>query len=275
MTIRTISDLPALAAQTTPISQAVKDFYANSVALGSGEPCGTFLTSDFFGTAAGIPGIDVVTSAVEILNRRVADGTLTALAAVYAVMKNTVSGDYGPPIEGPVIIPPGLPGAGTYNGISPDPGPPATPGVSAAEQAFQVLVPLAQSAIATAATAMNTDTATLNTGFIAIAQGAANEPANLVRAGIDFATLPAASQTSVLAFVTALPGYGLNNGPGESSEVLAALANTATVTGQAIVAALREGSNNQQFNVVGINSYNTVPLPDPPRISFRRDLPFA
>jgi hypothetical protein len=109
---------------------------------------------------------------------------------------------------------------------------------------------------------MNTDTATLNTGFIAIAQGAANEPANFASAGIDFATLPAASQTSVLAFVTALPGYGLNNGPGESAEVLAALANTANVTGQAIVAALREGSNSQQLDAVGINRYNNITTPD-------------
>jgi len=247
MTIRTISDLPALAAQTTPISQAVKDYYANSVALGSGEPCSTFLTSDFFGTAAGIPGTDVVTSAVEILNRRVADGTLTALSAVYAVMKNTVSGDYGDPDLGPVTIPGGEPGAGAYTN---------------AEDAFQTLIPLAESAIAAAATAMNTDTATLNTGFVAVAQGAANEPANFARAGIDFATLPAASQTSVLAFVAALPGYGENTEPGDSAEVLAALANTTTVTGQAIVAALREGSNNQQLDSVGINRYNNITTPD-------------
>jgi hypothetical protein len=243
VTIQTLSDLQLLASQSTPISPAVKDYYANSVALGSGEPCGTFLTSDFFGTAAGIPGVGVVSAAVEILNRRVADGTLTALAAVYAVMKNTVLGDYGDPDLGPVVIPGGQPGAGSYTN---------------AEDAFQTLIPLAAAAIAAAATAMNTDTATLNTGFVAVAQGAANEPANFARAGIDFATLPAASQTSVLAFVTALPGYSENTKPGDSAEVLAALANTATVTGQAIVGALREGSNSQQLDSAGINRYNNI-----------------
>ena len=247
MTIRTLSDLQLLASQSTPISQAVKNYYANSVALGSGEPCGTFLTSDFFGTAAGIPGVSVVSTAVQILNRRVADGTLTALAAIYAVMKNTVSGNYGDPAIGPVVIPGGQPGAGSYVN---------------ADDAFQTLIPLAESAITVAAAAMGTDATTLNTGFVAVAQGATNESANFARAGINFATLPAASQTSVLAFVTALPGYGQNTEPGGSAEVLTALANKATVTGQAIVAALREGSNDQQLDSVGINRYNNITTPD-------------
>lgn len=244
MTIQTVSDLPILAAQTTPISQAVKDYYTNSVALGSGEPCGTFLTSDFFGTAAGIPGIDVVSNTVLILQRRLADGTLTGLAAIYAVMKLVANGTYGDPVAGPVTIPSGQPGAGSYTN---------------AEDAFQTLIPLAQSAITTAAAAMSADTTVLNTGFVAIAQSAVDEAANLARAGVDFATLPATSQTSVLAFSGALSGYGQNTEPGQSAEVLAALADLSNSTGQAIVGALREGSNNQQLDSVGINRYNTIP----------------
>lgn len=247
MTIETVADLPILAAQTTPISQAVKDYYANSVALGSGEPCGTFLTRDFFGTAAGVPGTAAVTATIGILQSRIDDGTLANLADIYAVMKAVVSGDYGDPITGPVDIPPGEPGTGTY---------------SDAEDAFQTLIPLAVTAISTAAAAMGTDTTTLNTAFVDIATTATNEAANFARAGIDYATLPASSQTSVLAFVTSLPGYGQNTGAGESAEVLAALADQTTATGQAIVGALREGRNNQQLDSVGINRYNTIPTPD-------------
>jgi hypothetical protein len=247
MTIQTVADLPALAAQTTPISQTVKDYYANSVALGTGTPCGIFLTSDFFGSAAGIPGTRVLTDTVAILQKRIADGTLTNLAAIYAVMKAVVSGDYGDPVTGPVTIPGSNPGAGSYTD---------------AEDAFQTLIPLAVAAIGTAATAMGTDTTTMNDGFEAIAQTVTNEAANLARAGVDYATLPATSQTSVLAFVTAIPGYGQNTDPGQSAEVLAALADTTTATGQAIVGALREGSNNQQLDAVGINRYNTIPTPD-------------
>jgi hypothetical protein len=243
MTIQTVFDLPALAAQTTPISQSVKDYYANSVALGSGESCGTFLTSDFFGSAAGVPGTRVVTDTVQILQRRISDGTLANLAAVYAVMKNVVNGTYGDPVTGPVTIPSGQPGTGAYTD---------------AENAFQTLIPLAESAISTAAAAMGTDTTTMNSGFEDIARSVTNEAANLTRAGVDFATLPAVSQTSVLAFAGSLSGYGQNTGPGQSAEVLAALADRSNATGQAIVGALREGSNNQQLDSAGINRYNTV-----------------
>jgi hypothetical protein len=243
MTIQTVSDLPDLAAQTTPISQSVKDYYTNSVALGSGEPCGTFLTSDFFGSAAGVPGTRVVADTVQILQRRINDGTLTDLAAVYAVMKNVVNGTYGDPVAGPVTIPSGQPGTGAYTD---------------AENAFQTLIPLAESAISTAAAAMGTDTTTMNSGFEDIARSVTNEAANLTRAGVDFATLPAVSQTSVLAFAGSLSGYGQNTEPGQSAEVLAALADRSNATGQAIVGALREGSNNQQLDSAGINRYNTV-----------------
>jgi hypothetical protein len=247
MTIQTVSDLPILASQTTPISPAVKNYYANNLAFGSGEPCGKFLTSDFFGSAAGVPGTRVVSETIEILQKRTSDGTLTNLAAIYAVMKNVVEGTYGNPVTGPVTIPSGQPGAGSYTD---------------ADDAFQTLIPLAESAISTAATAMGADTDVMNSGFVSIAQTVTNEAANLARAGVNFATLPAVSQTSVLAFVGGLSGYGQNTEPGQSAEVLAALADRATVTGQAIIGALREGSNNQQLDAVGINRYNTIPTPD-------------
>lgn len=266
MTIETVSDLPDLAAQTTPITAAVRDFYNNNFALGSG-PNGTFLTSDFFGTVSGIPRVSALKSVNAILQTQIANGTLDNLATIYMVMKNVVTGVYGDPLwPGPVVIPSGLPGAGTYVGVPPVPDPdpelPGTPAINPSEQAFDVLIPLAQAAITAAASAMGSATEQLNAAFIDIAKNAVDEPANFVRAGVNFATLPAASQTSVLSFITALPGYGQNTEPGQSAEVLAALADQSTATGQAIIGALREGRNDQQLDSVGINRYNTIPTPD-------------
>jgi hypothetical protein len=265
MTIETVSNL-SLVDQTTPISPAVRDFYQNLLAKGSG-PNGTFLTSDFFGSAAGIPRISALTAATQILKTQIASGTLNNLALIYLVMKNVVTGVYGGPLyPATITIPAGLPGAGTYVGEAPIPGPdpelPGTPAVNPSEKAFEVLIPLAQSAIAAAALSMGTDTEKLNNAFVDIAKNAINEPVNFIRAGIDFATLPASSQTSVLAFVTALPGYGQNTKPGDSAEILEALANQSTTAGQALVGALRESRNNQQLDSVGINRYNTIPTPD-------------
>lgn len=266
MTIETVTDLPALATQTEPISPAVQDFYNNTLALGTG-PDGTFLTSDFFGTAAGIPGISALTASIQILTAQTANGTLDNLALIYMVMKNTVTGVFGGPLfPNSITIPAGLPGAGTYSGVAPVPDPdpeePGIPAVNPSEQAFAVLIPLAESAIAAAAAAMGTNTDRLNTAFVDIASTAVNEPVNFARAGVDFATLPASSQTSILAFVTGIPGYGQNTDPGQSAEVLEALADQNTATGQAIVGALREGRNNQQLDSAGINRYNTIPTPD-------------
>jgi hypothetical protein len=251
-------------AQTQPLSDAVKNFYLDTFAGGSG-PDGTYLITDFFGTAAGVPGTESLTTVIDILNARVADGTLASLAQIYLVMKNVVSGVYGDPLVGPVIIPSGLPGAGTYNGIPPGPEPDPTPGVSPAEQAFQVLVPLAQSAITTAATAMGADTTSLNNAFVGMATHVTQEPVNQTKAAINFADLTAGDQTSVMALITSFTGLGTDVAVGQASQFFEDIVNINSAAGQAIIGAMREGRNQEQLSAVGINGYDIVPdLPETP-----------
>ena len=258
MTIETLKNLPLMEAQTQPLSDAVKDFYLDSFANGSG-PDGTYLITDFFGTAAGVPGTESLTTVIGILNARLADGTLASLAQIYLVMKNVVSGVYGDPVAGPVVIPSGLPGAGTYNGIAPDPGPPPVPGVAAAEEAFQVLVPLAQSAIATAATAMGADTTLLNTAFTDMATHVTQEPVNQAKAAINFDDLTAGDQTSVMALITSIPSLGTDVAVGQAAQFFEDIMDINSSAGQAIVGAMREGRNQVQLAEVGINGYDIVP----------------
>jgi hypothetical protein len=256
MTIETLKNLPALEAQTQPITDAVKDFYLDTLAGGTG-PDGTYLITDFFGTAAGVPGTQSLTTVIGILNARIADGTLSNLAQIYLVMNNVVSGAYGDPVAGPVVIPGGLPGAGTYNGIPPTP--PDDPGVTPAEQAFQVLVPLAQSAIATAATAMGADTSKLNTAFTGMATHVTQELVNQGKAAINFADLVAGDQTSVLALITSIPGLGTDVAVGQAAQFFEDIVDISSASGQAIVGAMREGRNQVQLAGAGINGYDIVP----------------
>jgi hypothetical protein len=262
MTIETLKNLPLMEAQTQPLSDAVKNFYLDTFAGGSG-PDGTYLITDFFGTAAGVPGTESLVTTIRILNARLADGTLSSLAQIYLVMKNVVSGTYGNPVTGPVIIPSGLPGAGTYNGIPPTPGPdpedPGDPGVTPAEQAFQVLVPLAQAAIAAAASAMGTDTTSLNNAFVGMATHVTQEPVNQVKAAINFADLTAGDQTSVMALTTSFTGLGTDVAVGQASQFFENIVDINTATGQAIIGAMREGRNQVQLAEVGINGYDIVP----------------
>jgi hypothetical protein len=262
MTIETLKNLPLVENQTQPISDAVKNFYLDTFAGGSG-PDGTYLITDFFGTAAGVPGTESLTTVIGILNARVSDGTLANLAQIYLVMKNVVSGVYGDPVVGPVVIPSGLPGAGTYNGIPPTPpvppDDPGDPGVTPAEQAFQVLVPLAQSAISTAATAMGSDTATLNTAFVGMATHVTQEPVNQAKAAINFDDLVAGDQTSVIALITSFTGLGTDVAVGQASQFFEDIVYINRAAGQAIIGAMREGRNQVQLADVGINSYDIVP----------------
>jgi hypothetical protein len=262
MTIETLKNLPLVENQTQPITDAVKNFYLDTFAGGSG-PDGTYLITDFFGTAAGVPGKQSLTNVIGILNARVADGTLANLAQIYLVMKNVVSGVYGDPITGPVVIPSGLPGAGTYPGIPPTPAvppdDPGDPGVSPAEQAFQVLVPLAQSAITTAATAMGSDTAALNSAFVGMAAHVTKEPVNQAKAAINLNDLTAGDQTSVMALVTSFTGLGTDVAVGQAAQFFEDIVDINSASGQAIIGAMREGRNQVQLAEAGINGYDIVP----------------
>ena len=242
MTLETLKNLPLAETQTQPITDAVKNFYANTFAGGSG-PDGTYLITDFFGTAAGVPAVDVLPQVNTILAARVADGTLTALSAVYANMLGTVNGTFGDPVAGPVVIPSG-PGAGAYTN---------------AEDAIVALIPLAQSAIATAASVMGTDTTTLNSAFASMAEHATSEVVNQGKAAIDFSELIAGDQTSVMALIVSFTGLGTDVAVGQAAQFFELIVDINSDTGQAIIGAMREGRNQVQLAAAGVKGYDIVP----------------
>jgi hypothetical protein len=133
------------------------------------------------------------------------------------------------------------------------------PGVTAAEEAFQVLVPLAQSAIVTAATAMGTDTALLNNAFVGMASHVTQEPVNQTKAAINFDDLTAGDQTSVMALITSFTGLGTDVAVGQAAQFFEDIVDIDSATGQAIIGAMREGRNQEQLSSVGINGYDIVP----------------
>jgi hypothetical protein len=244
MTLSTISDLPLIAALKTPISNAVKQYFADEVAKGSG-PRGTFRTVDFFASISGEPATTELTKVVGILQLR--SSTLGSLLAIYVVMKNVVTGVYGDPVSGPVTIPPGEPGEGVY---------------SNAEAAFQTLLPIATTALAATRSALGSDGTSLNNSFDTIAAAYVTEAETQKNAGINFDQLQENSQISIFAFAASLHVYGQSTAPGQAADVLSNIADRASETGQAIIGALREGSNNRQIDSAGVNRYNTIPTPN-------------
>jgi hypothetical protein len=237
----TLKGLPLVANTTTPVPAAVATYYQTNLAKGSG-PNGTYLTTDFFGSAAGIPYNNYLTSVTSTISAQLTAGTLTTLDTVYSYMKNLINDVYGLP--GAIALP------APYNTGNP---------YASYNAALAVLITGADAAIGTAITAMGTATTTLNTAWTAMTTHSANEATFQTQASIDYATLTAGAQLPITAFIPALAGYGQDTQTGMAAEFLEAIANTVDESGQAMVGALREGRNTAGINAVGLKADNDVP----------------
>ena len=236
----TLKGLDLIANTKTPVPASVATYYQTNLAKGSG-PNGTYLITDFFGSAAGIPYNTDLTTVTSAISAQLAAGTLTTLNTVYSRMKNVVTDVYGAP---PSIVIPSGPAAGTY---------------ATYDEAIVALVTAADAAIGTAITAMGTATTTLNTAWTEMAQHSANEVAFQTKAAIDYATLTAGAQLPISAFIPALAGYGKETQTGMAAQFLESIANTANQSGQAMIGALREGRNTAGIDAVGLKVDNDVP----------------
>ena len=237
----TLKGLPLAASTTTPVPAAVATYYQSTLAKGSG-PNGTYLTTDFFGSAAGIPYNTDLTTVTSTITTQLAAGTLTTLNNIYSYMKTLVSTNtYG--------VPPTITLPAPYN----------TPTYATYNAALARLITEADAAIGTAITAMGTATTTLNTAWTEMTKHSANEATFQTQASINYTTLTAGAQLPITAFIPALAGYGQETQTGMAAEFLEAIANTANQYGQAMVGALREGRNTAGINAVGLKADNDVP----------------
>ena len=226
---------------STPVPAAVPTYYLSQLAKGSG-PNGTFLTTDFFGSAAGIPYNDYLTTVTSTISTQFTSGNLGALNTIYSQMVQVVTSVYGVP---PTITIPAGPAAGVY---------------ATYDAALAALITAANAAVGTAISAMGANTtATLNTAWTAMTTHSANEDIFQALASIDYATLTAGAQLPITAFIPSLAGYGQETQTGMAAQFLESIANTANQYGQAMVGALREGRNTAGINAVNLKIDNAVP----------------
>jgi hypothetical protein len=236
---QTTRDLPAITALEQPVPATVADYFTDNLAKGTG-PNGTIVPVDLLGTAGGWISTDAFAQATVTL----ATMNLSTLETVYVTMLDVVSGVYGDPITGPVIIPSGL-YAGTYTD---------------ANEAFDtVLIPAAQTEIATAVTLYPTQVTELNTLWDNICNQLTLETTLQAAADLNFANLTANQRNSIYGFVYSLPDYGLDTQVGGTTQLIQQVADLSTFTGQAIVACMREGQNALALNNAGIVVSNQIP----------------
>jgi hypothetical protein len=243
MTLQTLDGLPQVQDQTQPITEETRDFYLDTLAKGSG-PSGTFLVSDLLGASTGPDSVESLVAVNRILSTQLSNGTLSNLAAIYSNMRKTVAGIFGPP-SGPIDIPSG-PGAGMY---------------ASADAAISALLPLAQSAITTAASAMGSNTAILNSSFDQLATAVVTETESQKKAGIQFDDLTEDAQTPVLALILSVPSLGTTIESGFASQFFESVLDKDSVAGQALIGAMREGQNAVLLDDLGVNGYSQIPIP--------------
>lgn len=235
---QTTRDLPDITALQEPVPASVAGYFT-TLAQGTG-PDGTILLVDLLGTAAGWISTDAFVQTTEILSTM----NLANLQSIYETMLDVVTGTYGDPITGPVVIPSG-PYAGTYTN---------------ADEVFStVLTPAAQTEIIALVTAYPGQTQELNTLWNNVGAQLSRETSLQAQAELDFTILTANQRNSIYGFVYSLPGYGSDTQVGGASQLIEGVANLTSFAGQAIVACLREGKNQASLSAAGIVVSNQIP----------------
>ena len=242
--LQTTNNLPLVSALSQPVSSGVANVFVN---LGGGTGAnGTVLLNDILGTAAGV----VHTQALSNTVAEFATMNLVSLTSTYSTMSDVVNGDYGDPVAGPVIIPTG-PYANTY---------------ANATVAFNdSLIPGAQSQISNVAAANPTQVLNLNQDWTAMADQLVLEQTQQANANLTFSDLVGNSKNAIYGFVFSLPTYGLDTAIGQINSFTQAVADQNTLTGQCVIASLRQAKNQQVLNATGIQTNSVVPPnQDPP-----------
>lgn len=248
----------------SPLPVQIQNFWINNLGTGTG-PGNTITVMDMVGTAAGNTIVSALNQAGNTLAYMQQQGYLDRLTfdggtasnpnnGVYAVMQYCLDGSYTSFFGNVVIIPSPLPGAGTYANV---------------DQAFATgLIPAANGIINNIASVHAVPVQDTNQAFNTAATQVSINYTNLTLAGIDIANvvngigdgnLLANNKSSVLSLGTSLHDVGLEVEQYGAAEFFESVANLDDISGQAVIASMREGRNIALLNAVGVLLDTQIP----------------
>jgi len=231
--VQTTAGLDLINSLTAPVHADAVTAITAKVSKGTGVN-GTVLITDILGAATGAVSSQVLTNTIKIF----ATMDLTQLSDVYQRMYNTVTGVYGNP-TGSVTVPAGV-AAGVY---------------ANADVAFTTaLIPAAKTIIATVTSTYPQQTAELNSLWSSIIAQLKSEVNLQNQAGINFSAFTANNTNSVYSFVLGLPVLGQKMNAGELGSYIQALADMSSLSGQSIIASLRQSQTNLSSMGIGVSS---------------------
>ena len=239
--LETPSAFPLINNLTVPVPVNVFNQIKATLPVGTG-PDQTLVIGDMMGCLSGYN----ITSQLANVSRSIANLPTTNLTRVYNVMGNVMRGQYGNigPSGSNIIIPSGQPGAGSYG--SP-------------EAAIDVLVPMANSNIATIAAGNPAAVTSINSNWLTIANVVFDNRNNFVKADIDYENITGNQQPALFSFVESLHEAGVDVGPDGDNTFITSIANPATFGGQAVLACLQEGRNLLTLSSSGIGNDTQIP----------------
>ena len=230
MTIESLKGLDLLG-NATPLPANVKTYLEDNIAQGSGV-CGTYLVTDFFGTAAGLPGNALVANADSFIRDNITASSMSDLKDIYDEMRAVVDGTPPFTIDGNPYA--------TY------------------DAALAYLITKANTAVGAVIGALP-GAVTVAADWTALAEHSFTEIRAQGKAGIDWAAIPNDLELPTTVFVTSLDSYGQDTTEGGTAQFLEAIANTAVQAGQALVGAMREGRNNEALDAESVKHDNVIP----------------
>lgn len=241
--LQTMQDLNGIQAQTTPLSSFAESVIESELATGTGE-YNTITFKDIMGIGSCEPSTAATNVATvnNVITAIAAAGWLNGLTEIFSVMQLVANGSYGDPYVGPVDINDSVPGQGVYNNSFP---------YTAGDLALQALITLAITEIGLIRTQYPVQTAAAQAAWDALATEIAVVQGYLTRADIDL-TDPAVGQTSIISFVQSIDQFAEDKGNYGAYWYLNCVAETTTLGGQTLVAALRESSNLSRLDQANI-----------------------
>ena len=266
-TVATTKDLPIITALTQAVQASVANYYTSTLAQGTGVN-GDIQVVDILGLASGYPATDNFIRTVELFSQM----DLTYLTLIYTTMYHALNGDYGATDSGPLVIPGGLPCAGTYLGTlqtepNPDPPPPDITyyDPTAVGLAMACLTGAVAAEVNNLEMAYPGQTTELNTLWNQMAQQVVTETSFQDLIELDYAELTPNNRNAIYGFIFSLPEYGLQTEQNGMAQFIENMADLTTQAGQAVVACLRQGRNTAALNSAGIMTNNKIPVdPNPP-----------
>lgn len=206
--VNTMTGLPLIEAQTTPVSSSATNYFSNSIATGTG-PNGTITTCDVLGTAVDHANLAAqLAAATSAINSLDGLGALNTLKTTYTNMASAAS-------DSAMI---------GY--------------ISTANSDISSIA--SNPAYTTYVTA-------LNTAWNTIAASLNKERGYQVQAAVDYFNLQSGEKVSTYGFSQSLQQYGESLDCCGPRTFITSIADTTTSTGQAIVGSLREGENKARL----------------------------